>query len=92
MRNIIFELCAETIDACLAAEDWEGAERYAAALERSMAEEPLPMTDFLAARARAVAAAGQGRKNEAGIRALLDRARAVKWQAVIPALEAALVA
>ena len=40
------------IEACLAAEDWSDAERYAAALEQSMASEPFPMTDFFAARAR----------------------------------------
>ncbi|HEY2891418.1 MAG TPA: hypothetical protein VGJ31_12355, partial [Dongiaceae bacterium] len=78
------------IDACLAAEDWEGAERYAAALERSMAEEPLPLTDFFTARGRAVAAAGRGRKDAGELRRLIEEARAVKWQAVIPALEAAL--
>ncbi len=57
-----------------------------------MAEEPLPMTDFLTARGRAIAAAGEGRKDEVKIRLLLDQARAAKWQAVIPALEAALTA
>ena len=34
--------------------------------------------------------AGEGRKDEAQIRRLLEQARAIKWQAVIPALEAAL--
>jgi len=48
------------------------------------------MSDFLVARARALAAAGEGMKDEAKLRALLDQARAAKWQAVIPALEAAL--
>jgi hypothetical protein len=80
------------IEACIAAADWPGARRYAAALEKRMAEEPFAMMDFLVARARVLAAAGEGRKDEAKIRALLDQARAAKWQAVIPALEAALAA
>jgi phage terminase Nu1 subunit (DNA packaging protein) len=61
-------------------------------MERSMAAEPFPMSDFLVARARAIAAAGEGRKDAAQLRALIDQAHAAKWQAVIPALEAALAA
>jgi hypothetical protein len=78
------------IEACLAAEDWGGVERYAAALERSMAEEPLPLTDFLVARARAIAAAGRGERNETQLRALLSDANRIGWKAVTPALEATL--
>jgi hypothetical protein len=78
------------IDACLAAEDWAGAERYAAALEKSMAQEPFPMSNFFVARARAVAAAARGRKDEKELRRLIDEANRVGWRAVLPALEAAL--
>jgi tetratricopeptide (TPR) repeat protein len=80
------------IEACLAAQDWTGVERYAAALEKSMAAEPLPMTDFLIARARAVAAAGRGQRDERELRRLIEEARGVGWRAVLPALEAALPA
>src|SRR5262249_48596440 len=80
------------IEACIASRDWPGARYYAAAMERSLANEPFLMSDFIVARARAVAAAGEGRKDETKIRDLLAQARAAKWQAVIPALEAALVA
>src|SRR5689334_14388684 len=62
------------IDACIAAEDWAGTERYAAAFDRSLAEEPLPMKDFLVARARAIAVAGHGHKDEAELRRLLTEA------------------
>ncbi len=80
------------IDACIGASDWSGARYYAAAMERSMAQEPLPLTEYLVARARAVAAAGEGRKDSAKIQALIDQARAARWKSVIPALEAALAA
>jgi len=78
------------IDACIAAEDWAGTERYAAALERSMAAEPIPMTDFLVARARAIAAVGRGHKEEGELRRLLTEANRTGWRVVIPSLEAAL--
>jgi class 3 adenylate cyclase/tetratricopeptide (TPR) repeat protein len=78
------------IEACLAAQDWTGVERYAAALEKSMAAEPLPMTDFLIARARAVAAAGRGKKDEAELNRLIVQAKVVGWKIVLPSLEAAL--
>jgi len=87
-NDIFFNRSA--IEACLAAEDWAGVERYAAALERSMADEPLPMTDFLVARARALAAAARGETNGPELRRLLAQASEVGWRAVIPALEAAL--
>jgi hypothetical protein len=78
------------IEACLAAKDWMGVERYAAALERSMAEEPIPMADFLVARARATTAASRGQKDETELRRLLAEANRIGWRAVVPSLEAAL--
>jgi tetratricopeptide (TPR) repeat protein len=77
------------IDCCIDARDWDSVDRYAGALEHCMAE-PLPMTDFLVARARALAAAGRGEKNGAELRGLIAQARTVGWNAVLPALEAAL--
>ena len=59
------------IEACLAAKDWAGVQRYATALEQGLAEEPLPMSNFLVARARAIAAAGRGQKDETELRRLL---------------------
>ena len=85
---IFFNRCA--IDACIAASDWDGVERHAAAFESSMAEEPLPMTDFLVARARAIAAAGRGLKDDEELRRLLERAIQVGWPTVVPALKSAL--
>ena len=88
-HNIIF-FNRHAIEACVGAREWDNVEHYAAALERGMDDEPTPMTDFHVARARLIAAAGKGRKDEVRLRALIDQARAAKWQAVIPALEAAL--
>jgi hypothetical protein len=82
---IFFNRCA--IEACLAAKDWMGVERYATALERSMREEPLPMTDFLVARGRAISAAGRGQKDATELRRLLAEANGIGWLAVVPALE-----
>lgn len=48
------------IDACLGAGDWDGAKRYAAALAAYTAAEPLPWSDFIADRGRALAAHGRG--------------------------------
>jgi hypothetical protein len=87
-HNVLF-FNRTAIDACVAAGDWAGVERYAEALERGMAHEPLPMTDFLVARARALAAAGRGRSDKQVLAGLIERARAVNWQVVLPALEAA---
>ncbi|HSY85927.1 MAG TPA: adenylate/guanylate cyclase domain-containing protein [Verrucomicrobiae bacterium] len=78
------------IEACLAAKDWSGAERYAAALLAGMAAEPRPMTDFIAARARALAAVGRGQGDAAEISRLLAEVRRTGWHAMVPALEAAL--
>jgi class 3 adenylate cyclase len=76
------------IEACLAAEDWTGAERYAGALASGMQAEPRPMTDFVSARARALAAAGRGQHDLGEIDRLLATARRTGWRAMIPALEA----
>ncbi len=48
------------------------------------------MTDYLVARARALAAAGRGEKNAPELKRLVAEASKVVWRAVIPALELAL--
>jgi class 3 adenylate cyclase/tetratricopeptide (TPR) repeat protein len=78
------------MEACIAAKDWANLDRYAAALERSLAEEPMPMVEFLVARGRAIAAAGRGQDAATELQRLLARATTCGWRAVTPALEAAL--
>ena len=90
-HNVIF-FNRMAIEACLAARDWAGMERYADALAKGMVEEPTPVTEFVVARARAIAAAGRGNKDEAELRRLIEQASAVKWRLVLPALEEALAA
>jgi hypothetical protein len=48
------------------------------------------MKDFLVARARAIAAAGRGQKDEAALERLLAEADRTGWRVVMPALAAAL--
>jgi tetratricopeptide (TPR) repeat protein len=78
------------MEACIVAKDWANLDRYATALERSLAEEPVPMVEFLVSRGRAIAAAGRGQDAARELERLLARANACGWQAVVPALEAAL--
>ena len=80
------------IEACIAAKDWAAVEHHAAALEHSMAKEPLPMTDFLVSRARLLAAAADDRADTTGLAQLIAQAKAKSWRAVLPALEEALAA
>jgi ATP/maltotriose-dependent transcriptional regulator MalT len=53
-----------SIDHALAVGDWDEAERYAARLETYTREQPLPWSDFLIARGRALASWGRGRHGE----------------------------
>lgn len=55
----------DAIEVSLALRDWDEAERHAVALEAYVRPEPLPWTSFLAARARAFAAFGRGRRDAA---------------------------
>jgi hypothetical protein len=47
------------------------------------------MTDFVVARARALAAAGCGQADAGEISRLVAEARAAGWRAMLPAVEAA---
>lgn len=81
------------IDAMLSIQDWDRAEKYAAALEEVTREEPLAQTDFHAARARALAAFGRGQRDGATIaelERLRDEARRHGLGSALPGLEKAL--
>jgi class 3 adenylate cyclase/tetratricopeptide (TPR) repeat protein len=85
----------EAIDAALDVQDWSAALRYADLLEDQFREEPLAFADFVVARAHALAAAGQGRRDPA-LRSQLHRlaaaARKSRHARLLPALEAAAAA
>ena len=60
-----FWFAQSAIEQSLANGDWDEAERYAAKLEAYTRNQPLPWSDFLLARGRALAAWGRGARSEA---------------------------
>ena len=87
------EFYEDAIEACLESGDSDEAVRYAALLEDYVSAEPLPLTDFLVARGRALAAFGKGERNNALSEELLrltQEARDHELALAIPALENAL--
>ncbi len=82
------------IEASIEAGDWQAAEDFCAKLERYTAGEPLPWSDFVIARGRALARFGRGERDatlQATLVRLRDEAAAVELNIALPALNAALV-
>ena len=89
-NHLWFRRCA--IDIAIANGDWDEAERHADALAAFTAPEPLAWSDFIIARAHALAAHGRGRRDAetmAALRQLVDRARSAGLKRSLPPLEAA---
>lgn len=83
----------DAIEVALELVDYDEAERFAAALEDYASPEPLPWTDFFAARGRVLAAIGRGKEDDAirsELRRLEDEARRLGLILALPRLEAAL--
>ena len=80
----------DAIDASLAAGEWDEADRYANALADFTRREPLPWTEFQAARGRALAAAGRGQGDRALLVACRDRAIELHCLGELAALDEAL--
>ncbi|MBP2316169.1 BTAD domain-containing putative transcriptional regulator [Azospirillum soli] len=83
----------EAIDTALDLADWALAERYAGALEAYAGAEPLPWCTLFAARGRALAAWGGGRRDEEARAALvrvLEECRDAGYVPPVARLEAAL--
>ena len=81
------------IDACLQAGEWQAAEDNCSNLERFTSAEPLPLSDFLIARGRALARFGRGERDApllAGLLKLRDEAVACELNVALPALEKAI--
>jgi hypothetical protein len=73
--------------------DWESVERYAVAMEDYTRPEPLPWCDLFIARGRALAAFGQGQRDDrvlAEIGRLREAAERAGILTAIPDLDAAL--
>jgi hypothetical protein len=83
------------IETALHVQDWAGAVRYADRLEQHFSEETIPFAGYSAARARVLAAVGQGRRDSAlwsELKELTDRTKASRLMLQLPALEAAAAA
>ncbi|MDQ4148193.1 MAG: tetratricopeptide repeat protein, partial [Pseudomonadota bacterium] len=88
-----FYFYKDAIEACLNDQRWSEVERYASGLEDYTRDEPLPWSDFLIARARALAAHGRGERGEEidrELRRLRDQANRAGLKASLPAIEKAL--
>jgi DNA-binding SARP family transcriptional activator len=87
-----FHLHQLAIEIMLGLHDWDAAERHARALEDFTAAEPLPWSNFVVARGRALARHGRG-KRDAALKSecqnLLETARTLGLDPMVPALEAA---
>jgi class 3 adenylate cyclase/tetratricopeptide (TPR) repeat protein len=59
-----FLFCRDAINVCLTRSDWPGARRHADALEAYTVEEPTDWSNFHIAKARTVAALGEGQDDE----------------------------
>jgi hypothetical protein len=70
-----FRFYRNAIQACLNAQDWDAAERYAGELARYTAPEPTPWSDFHIDRARAMIAQGRGENVTQKLEELHKRAR-----------------
>ena len=83
----------DAMEASLIAGDWDGVERYAAALEAYTRPEPLSWANLRSARGRALARYGRGERGDPRLRELRrlrEEADRVGWKSALPALERAL--
>jgi tetratricopeptide (TPR) repeat protein len=86
---------ANAIEVMLEQGDWSGAERYCARLESYTAREPLPWSDFVIARGRALARFGRGERSaelRTSVAGLREAAVHAEINVALPALDAALEA
>jgi hypothetical protein len=90
-----FHFYQMAIDVALELGEWEEAERYACALERYTAQEPLPWTNFVIARGRALVRFGRNERGDrlrSELQALRDDAAQSHLKAALPRIEASLAA
>jgi class 3 adenylate cyclase/tetratricopeptide (TPR) repeat protein len=81
------------IAAALEQRDWVGAERHGERLARYCAAEPLPWTDFVIARCRALVRCGRGERSDDlrdTLRRLRDTAARAEFNSALPVLDAAI--
>lgn len=88
-----FHFYDNAIDVSLATGKWDAAERYCGKLEAYAALEPLPWTEFILARGRALARFGRGERDAEladSLARLRAEAAAAEINCALPALDAAL--
>ena len=88
-----FWFADRAIDLCLEIGEWDQVERYVDRLEVFILEQPLPWSDYMVARGRALAAWGRGRRGaelEAQLKSLVSTAEQVGLISAVPALKNAL--
>ncbi|HSH07418.1 MAG TPA: AAA family ATPase [Burkholderiales bacterium] len=86
---------AAAIELMLEQRDWDEAEHQCERLERYTAREPLPWSEFLVARGRALARFGRGERSaelRQTLAALRESAARAEFNVVLPALDSALAA
>ncbi len=87
------DLRALAIDALLEVGDFDGVERNCVRIEAYMAEEPLPLSDWLVRRGRALARVGRGERGEplaSALRALHEEGTRTELFTLLPPLDAAI--
>jgi len=90
-----FHFAMHAIEVMLQQGDWDRAERYCMHLEEYSAREPLPWSDFLVARGRALARYGRGERTvelRATLVELRETAARSEFNTALPALETTLAA
>jgi class 3 adenylate cyclase/tetratricopeptide (TPR) repeat protein len=88
-----FEFHAAAIESALERSDWDEADRLCTAFEQFTAVEPLPLSDLMIARGRALARLGRGSRDsrlEGELRRLRDQAAQHEINVLLPALDVAL--
>jgi len=87
------DLRGVAIDALLEVGDLDGVERNCARIEAYTAQEPLPMSDWIVRRGRALARVARGERGDtlaAALRALHDEGSRAELMVLLPALAAAM--
>jgi class 3 adenylate cyclase/tetratricopeptide (TPR) repeat protein len=90
VSHCYFGFYQSAIEVSLRRHDWNGAERYANLLDEYARDEPLPIIDFLVARAKALIASGRGNADRQALEACREYAKNARMTAYLPAIEAAL--
>ena len=88
-----FFVYRDAMEACLSTQDWDAAEKHANALETYTSPEPLPWSEFLIARGRALAAHGRSQRSDEltfELERLRDIANEMRYKLDLQAIEQAL--